>query len=566
MLSGLTDASGKHEITRKVLSGLTNGMERMLAIEKKMRDPEKSSYTKLAQYITNTLGKTERIYDVFVANCVSEDPEMAMQEAEITQMQNTTATSNKTYHLLVTFPATDNPDKETLKIIELELCKAIGFEEHHRITVVHKDTDNTHMHVAINRIHPKTLKSHNPYRDWKTLADASEKLETRFNLEKTNHKPQKSQSENRIADMERHSGQESFASYVKNECSTSLDDAKTWEEVHQNLAKYGVSLQLRGNGLVFIDTRGEAEGDPYAVKASTVNRNYSKGKLTKRLGDYTPPNDQDKTQAPEKKYDKKPINIPPESPLLRDFTAAKTRRYVSYTKAMSELSASYKEERAALELAHKEARKKISRYTTRMVRKSAYDKTLAGHKKRLKELSNKYETARNQVRQYNHKVTWVAWLQDQAEKGREDAIEALRKRAYGLVKKGASVTGDEIINPETSKDAPISHVTKTGTVVFRVGNEAVRDDGDRFYVSKDSGMDTAIMALRLAKQRYGDVLTITGKDEMKEKILQAAIKARLKITFSDPDMEKRRRDAMRELWKEKMNKKRQGKGKKHERR
>jgi hypothetical protein len=36
------------------------------------------------------------------------------------------------------------------------------------VSVVHHDTDNVHIHVAINKIHPTTLTLHNPGYDYKT--------------------------------------------------------------------------------------------------------------------------------------------------------------------------------------------------------------------------------------------------------------------------------------------------------------------------------------------------------------------------------------------------------------
>jgi hypothetical protein len=47
-------------------------------------------------------------------------------------------------------------------------CKELGYAEHQRVSVVHHDTDNVHIHVAINKIHPTTLTLHNPGYDYKT--------------------------------------------------------------------------------------------------------------------------------------------------------------------------------------------------------------------------------------------------------------------------------------------------------------------------------------------------------------------------------------------------------------
>jgi hypothetical protein len=54
-------------------------------------------------------------------------------------------------------------------MIEERFCKALGYAEHQRISVAHHETDNVHIHVAINKIHPTTFTLHNPGCDYKTL-------------------------------------------------------------------------------------------------------------------------------------------------------------------------------------------------------------------------------------------------------------------------------------------------------------------------------------------------------------------------------------------------------------
>ncbi|WP_235731728.1 relaxase/mobilization nuclease domain-containing protein [Fundidesulfovibrio putealis] len=44
--------------------------------------------------------------------------------------------------------------------IEEEFAKTIGLSEHQRHCGVHKNTNNLHMHVAYNMIHPERLPRH----------------------------------------------------------------------------------------------------------------------------------------------------------------------------------------------------------------------------------------------------------------------------------------------------------------------------------------------------------------------------------------------------------------------
>jgi Relaxase/Mobilisation nuclease domain len=66
---------------------------------------------------------------------------------------------------MVSLRAGENPDAQTLRVIEERFCKELGYAEHQRVSVVHHDTDNVHIHVAIDKIHPKTLTLHDRYRN-----------------------------------------------------------------------------------------------------------------------------------------------------------------------------------------------------------------------------------------------------------------------------------------------------------------------------------------------------------------------------------------------------------------
>jgi Relaxase/Mobilisation nuclease domain len=93
---------------------------------------------------------------------VHDDSPAPSREISATQQLNTRAISDRTYHLLVSLRAGENPDAQTLRVIEERFCKELGYAEHQRVSVVHHDTDNVHIHVAINKIHPRTLTLHNP--------------------------------------------------------------------------------------------------------------------------------------------------------------------------------------------------------------------------------------------------------------------------------------------------------------------------------------------------------------------------------------------------------------------
>ncbi len=60
---------------------------------------------------------------------------------------------------MVSFREGERPTREQLADIEDRLCGALGFAEHQRVSAVHQNTDNWHMHIAINKVHPRTPRS-----------------------------------------------------------------------------------------------------------------------------------------------------------------------------------------------------------------------------------------------------------------------------------------------------------------------------------------------------------------------------------------------------------------------
>jgi hypothetical protein len=167
----------------------------MIAKRIDMRLASKSRATRLAEYVMSELGKAGRVGDAFTVNCLSDDPLIAAKEMEVCQARSTRAKDDKTYHLLLSFPDGERPDTEQMHTMADAAAKTLGYSEHQRITVVHDDTDNLHMHLIITKIHPERLTIHTPCRDFKILAELCANLERAHSLIKTNHESGKSPAE-----------------------------------------------------------------------------------------------------------------------------------------------------------------------------------------------------------------------------------------------------------------------------------------------------------------------------------------------------------------------------------
>lgn len=505
----------------------------MIAKHVPMRSVGKSDFAGLVRYITDAQSKDHRLGHVQVANCDAYSVRDTITEVLATQYANTRAESDKTYHLIVSFRAGEQPSADTLKAIEERICAGLGYGEHQRVSAVHNDTDNLHVHIAINKIHPTRHTIHEPYYPHRTLAELCEVLERDYNLERDNHIPNQRGAAARAADMERHAGVESLVGWIKRECLAEIKNATSWAELHQVMRDNGLELRARGNGLVI-----EA-GDGTTVKASTLARDLSKPALEKRLGGFEAAPERQDAQA-KRSYQKGPVR-------LRIDT---TELYARYKDAQKGLTAARAEALAkakrrkdqAIEDAKKKAavkRTAIKLLTDgRLAKKLLYAQVSASLGADLDAIRKSYDQERAKHYQGFQRQPWADWLKQQATQGNAEALAALRARDAAQGLKGNTIEGQG--RPRPGHAPVVDNITKQGTIIYRAGLSAVRDDGDRLQVSREADRDGVQAALRMAMEKYGERITVTGSPEFKAQIIRAAADAQLPITFTDPGLERRR--------------------------
>ncbi|MDF4751064.1 relaxase/mobilization nuclease domain-containing protein, partial [Vibrio parahaemolyticus] len=169
----------------------------MIAKHVPMRSQGKSDFAGLVNYITDHQSKEHRLGNVRLNNCEATTVRDAISEVLATQFANTRAKSDKTYHLIVSLPNGEQLEAHTLAAIEELICQGLGYGEHQRVSAVHNDTDNQHIHIAINKIHPTRNTIHEPYYPHKKLAEMCEAIEQDFGLQPDNHLPRKRGAESR---------------------------------------------------------------------------------------------------------------------------------------------------------------------------------------------------------------------------------------------------------------------------------------------------------------------------------------------------------------------------------
>jgi len=280
-------------------------------IAKRVDRTSNDSYRRLAEYLAGAKDSGEKLDQLWIVNSAAgetiEELDMAIHGIEANQAINTRVKGDKSYHLVVSF-RDEQPSPEALRDIEREFAEALGFGGHQRVAATHQNTDNFHLHVAYSKIHPTTQKAHTPHRDFRTLEKVCRSMEKKHDLQidlgrddkqEVDRKPQAARN------MEAHTWEQSFFSYVhehKEPLLKAKDKAKGWQDLHKAFGEYDLVLRKRGNGLVI----GSAAGTQH-MKASDLDRSFSKAALEKEFGAYKRPQKAQERAKPSKRYKRRPI-------------------------------------------------------------------------------------------------------------------------------------------------------------------------------------------------------------------------------------------------------------------
>jgi hypothetical protein len=506
----------------------------MIAKHIRMRSMRKSSFHELVRYITHAKNKHERILSVAVTNCRQTSPADAALEILAIQHQNTRAESDKTYHLLISFQANEVPSPPLIQHIESELCEALGFREHQRISALHTDTDNLHIHIAINKVHPRHRTIHNPYCDYKTLGGICDQLEKQYGLAHDNHHAMARGAHSPALDMENAGGIESLLGWIRRQCVDQMRAASSWSQLHEVLQQNGLAILEKGNGLVISDQAGRG------VKASSVSRDLSKVRLEQRLGRF------ERITLPSKNliraYQPRPM------PSRYD-TEALFSRYqkeqAQFEGMRSQARHSSRDKKNRLiDAARRQANGKSSAIrmleSDRLSKRILYHLASANLRDKIQAIHTECRNEHKQNLEKYRRRAWLDWLQHRAQQGDIEALSALRARAKRAGRAGNCLTGTTSRSSETAPCYQADGLTKNGTIIYRVGASAIRDDGQRIALSEAIGQEGLKLSLQLAMRRYGSHIAVAGTEEFKAKVLHAAMAARLAVTFADAEMEHQR--------------------------
>ena len=488
--------------------------------------PARPRFRGLVQYMLRGKG-AERCTWYMAANLEGldqrEDAETAIKVVEAYQRRNTRAKRDKTYHLVISL----HPDDRSLSERELELVVrravvAAGLEEHQYIAVRHSDQEHEHLHVAVSKIHPKTLKIHHPWKDIERFKALASELEQELGLHQVDRAKARTAQSYASRQFEAARGEQSFGHWARSRIGgrIDLDGVSSWKEFHALLAVHGVRVVQRGNGLAVVNaTRGNL-----GCKASALGRHWSKQRLCERFGDFVAgPTAEHVATMSREAYRPEPLGALREDGLWHEYQdalrTARTRREERREALFSKVDAARAAHRQHFKLRHHAiaAMPIPGREKHKLYRRLSFEKKAA--ERRLRATIKGWRN----LGVATHPGSWKEFLAARAGHGDQRAIRRLARKSGGLVIK----SGDKQVRALPSRNAR----TSRGSIVHNLPNGVrLRESAGSIELLGEAREGALEQLVSVAKQRFGTKeVTLLGSRRAQRRLAELAAEQGLEI-------------------------------------
>ncbi|WP_285142706.1 TraI/MobA(P) family conjugative relaxase [Serratia ureilytica] len=481
-------------------------------------------------------------------NCFS--LETASAEMNTVAMQNTRCV-DPVYHCILSWREEDTPTDQQIFESARYCINQLGMADHQYVFAVHRDTDNVHCHIAVNRIHPESYRAANMYKDVDTLHKACRHLELKHGFTpdngawKVNDQQQVVRSQNdfksiprKARQLEYYADSESLFSYAVGECRQAIGDIMadperlSWLNLHNELNRAGLVMKQKGEGLAIYSIQ---DSSLPPIKASSLHPDLTRSCMEPYLGEFTSTLDVDAVASP-----KQPEYVYDPRFHARDLMARVERRQAR-AEAREDLKARYQAYKSAWVRPKLDAdvikaryrnlsqrfawRKAKARVELRdpLLRKLTYHiievermKAMAALRLAIKEERQAFKAAPE-----NRRLSYREWVEQQALMHDQAAIAQLRGWSYRL--KRSSLTSSVSLNgirfavSDDSKPLAIdgyqTRIMRDGVVQYvQNGVVQLQDRGERIEVADPHVEDGQhiITGLVIAQSKSGEEMVLEG--------------------------------------------------------
>lgn len=226
------------------------------------------------------------------------DTHVGQKGEMIALAQESTRSKMPVAHWIFSWKEDEQPTRSQVDEAVDIFLEHMDLQGHQTIYALHHDTDNYHLHIAVNRMNEitgKVVLPHNGFdidaahkvlaliehrQGWQAEKNARYVVQEDGELVRKRHvkavKPRQEALEFELA-----TGEKSAQRIAQERGHRILSEATTWEQMHQQLAEINLRFEKKGSGAVVFVASADGE---IAVKSSSIDRKLGMGKLTKRLG------------------------------------------------------------------------------------------------------------------------------------------------------------------------------------------------------------------------------------------------------------------------------------------
>ena len=480
--------------------------------------------------------------------------DLAAQQAEISALALAAPQSaDPICHYVLSMCEGEHPSHEQVDEMVRIVLDELGLRDHQAIYTLHNDTDHDHVHVVVSRVNPTTEKVVRAGGGWDRRAllqavsrievaqgwqqiatpaaereatEAERRRKTSREERRRGRARERPRGSDRAQDGAHRHGERSAVEVARERAGhlfAPRHGARTWAELHAELAKLGMKYEKKGSGaLIYV-------GDQ-PVKASEVSRDASFAKLTKRLGEYQP--------ATPEQAEQSRVHAPGPEPTERAAGSTDCATWAEYQRARRERQAEGRANRAALTARHRHERAALQT-AQRERRQAATAGNWRGHGAELNAIRSQLaaQDARERLELRDRQARERAGRAKRAAKSYEDWLR----------QQGRSQQADAYarwIAPRLmGKDQPAVPRDIRAFSAHVVGSSVeYRRDADRRLAFTDAGRainmtssredDATLAALQLAQAKWGRV-QISGSGEFRERSARAATREGIRVVDAD---------------------------------
>jgi ribosomal protein S30 len=450
-------------------------------------------------------------------------------------------------HWLLSWKEGEQPTQaqcnEAVEILKRHLGMSSG---HLAVFALHRNTENYHLHVVLNRVHPDTLrvedkgwcidKAHKAIAEVINAQGWEAERNARYVADHSGHLTRASsvreaQPRSKARDRENATGEKSCERIAQEKAAPILRNAKSWTQVHEGLAQVDMRYERKGSGAMLW-----VADQP--LKASCIGREFSRIRMEERLGEFQP--DSRGNSIPLQPRTAEPLR--PDMPAnwaeyrktlvanRKQKEAAQVQQRMDHRASREMQSAEFRKERSALYQGGKWSGNALN---------VARSLLAADHAKRKAELMERQKRERDSLRmRFGRRKTFEQFL---VEQGEPQLAEQWRYRDSETPCTAILGDSDEIPRKRDIRDFTAQVRQSAHSQLAEIHYSSLTDPSRVSFTDRGKRIDVwqaqdeaaVLAALQLAAQKWG-TLTITGPDEFKQLCAQLAAQHGFKI--SNPEL------------------------------